>query len=165
MTTHATVLQYVAKAWPNPPWSPESQAIFRKALEGMDPAKLLAAAQDFYRTDSKGFRPTPGQLAALAAGSDSDARAIAAWDRIRAAFHAGEAVDEPSGLDQRARQALKNAGGYRQLLGGIDAKEAAFVRMRFLKAYRALDTERVAIERLAAANDLYLSQLSEEPRQ
>lgn len=138
MTSIKHVIATIAKLWPNPAWPEDAQMIYAQAIADLDAEKLLLAVQAFYTTDAKGFRPVPGRLRALVE-PDTEARALHAYAAFRrtvdeiACRPAGEPL--PNFPDPRLQAAVEALGGFRQFLGGIDAKESDFLRHRFLRAY------------------------------
>jgi hypothetical protein len=146
VTTHEQVLVVTATLWSTPPWPPEAQALFLEEIREFPAADAMAAVRRFYATDPSGFRPTPGKLRALLKPKDLGA-AERGWSAVRKAVdhYAGkpthETVTMPNFADQLVTRAVESIGGFRQFLGGIDAKDLDYVRSRFLRAYGREDAE------------------------
>jgi len=142
MTTLKEVAALVATLWPTPPWPAAAQLLWSESLSDLDPKALAVAVRQFYATDSHGFRPTPGQIRAIAQPADASAgeRAWASVQKAVAHYSskpAHEAPDMPKFGNPKIAPTLGKIGGFRQFLGGIDAKEVGYARARFLKAYEA----------------------------
>ena len=140
MTTLKEIVALAASLWPNPAWPDDVQVLWIEALAAEPPDNLLAAVLHFYKTDPKGFRPTPGQILALVSAPDPGAPDLA-WLKFRRAVehYAGKPAHEtpemPQFGDPRAASAVRALGGFRQFLGGIPSRELDFLHTRFLKAY------------------------------
>lgn len=141
MTTLKEVTALVATLWPTPPWPKPVQVTWAESLSDVPPDLLAGAVRRYYDTDPSGFRPTPGRLRSLLHAPQIEG-AEQGWSAfMRAVAHyAGrpthETVDMPNFADPIVVAAVRALGGFRQFLGGIDAKERDYLRSRFIKAYR-----------------------------
>jgi hypothetical protein len=148
MTTHADVLKFAAASWPNPPWSPESQVLWVQGIQDIPPDAAMMAARHFFRTDPKGFRPTPGQLLARIKGDDLPA-AERAWGAVlRAVAHYAGRSDYPTMpnfADPKVPQVVKAIGGFRQWANGMKSDEVEWTKSKFLKFYAAAGVEQLKL--------------------
>lgn len=140
MTTLKDCTALAAALWPHPPWPGEVQKLWAESVADIPADVIAQAIRNFYASDSKGFRPTPGQIRALVEGSGADL-AERGWRALcnAIAFYASkptnETPDMPEFIDARVPTAIRAIGGFRQFLGGVSVDQGDWTRKRFISAF------------------------------